>query len=800
MRRPLSKSIQTLLLASLFLVHSVSFAQLPPPPFSGSRPTPTPASPSSATVSSSKNVALKFNAAPVDQVLQFYSDLTTRTLLPAPGIAGSITLRSQTDLTIPEAIQALKTILAMNGIALVDVGDKFVKVVPIATVQQEGLAINTNIWQQTRHTENGEILSEIIPLKNIDPAEAQKAITGLIHAYGKILPLERINSLLVADNSININRIKDVLEQIDVPMELKEKLHILPIRYAKATDIKARLEEIIADQKEKEKQTSVYRLRDTGAPGVATPPPTPTIPGVIRARMTLPTPPSTASSASSGTAPEEGGLIRGSVKVVADDRTGMLIIITRTENMRFFEQIVTALDVATAPDVSIKVIRLEYADAEDVASMLNALIGAATTTTRSSSTSKSSSSSSSSSSKSSDYKPGDSRSTDSKPAPAEPARSSQLDEFIAQQRQLASASGKGGETKSKIGQLSAENVKILSDKRTNAIIIMASKGDMASIMDILKDMDIMLSQVLIEAVILQVSLDKTLERGVDWVQRSMIAYDKAGGNRNPLFSFAGGGGGGTLTPRDATALASTFSAGGGLTYYFTHFGLNMDAVIKLTQTDSRGKVLSSPVILTTDNKEAKIDISEERYFYKGVRYVGYSGTEQQSVPDVDIRKIGLTLTVTPRINANKFVSMEIAQKIENVAGEQAIEGQGNWPIVASREMNASVSVRSGETIVLGGLVERNENNSSTRIPILGSIPILGIPFRSTSDKNVRREIVVFITPSVLDTPEEIEAESIRRKNATSIGAEGMWEKGWSNSKMAEPRRGRIGQWWRSLLK
>jgi general secretion pathway protein D len=511
------------------------------------------------------------------------------------------------------------------------------------------------------------------------------------------------------------------------------------------------------------------------------------------------TPPTSPTTTSSETTPEEGGLIRGSVKVIADDRTGMLIIITRSENMRFFEQIVTALDVATAPDVSIKVIRLEYADAEDVASMLNALIGAASTTTRSSSSPKSSSSSSSSS-KSSDYKPGDSRSTDSKPAAAEPARSSQLDEFIAQQRQLASASGKGGETKSKIGQLSAENVKILSDKRTNAIIIMASKGDMASIMDILKDMDIMLSQVLIEAVILQVSLDKTLERGVDWVQRSMIAYDKAGGNRNPLFSFAGGGGGGTLTPRDATALASTFSAGGGLTYYFTHFGLNMDAVIKLTQTDSRGKVLSSPVILTTDNKEAKIDISEERYFYKGVRYVGYSGTEQQSVPDVDIRKIGLTLTVTPRINANKFVSMEIAQKIENVAGEQAIEGQGNWPIVASREMNASVSVRSGETIVLGGLVERNEHNSGTRIPLLGSIPILGIPFRSTTDKNVRREIVVFITPSVLDTPEEIEAESIRRKDATSIGSEGMWEKGWSNSKMAEPRRGRIGQWWRSLLK
>lgn len=739
-----------------------------------------PAQPSpvqAAAPATNKTVALKFNAAPIEQVLQFYSDLTGRTILPAPGINATITLRSQTDLTIPEAIQALKTVLAMNNVGLVDTGPKFVKVVPIASVQQEGLPIQSNIWQEVRHEENDQLLSEIIPLKYIDPAEAQKAIAGLIHSYGKILPLERINSLLIADSSININRIKDVLIQIDQPLELKEKLHIMTIRHAKASDIKARLEEIIADQKEKEKQTSGRRLKETGAPGVETPTP-PTIPGVIRAR------PSAAPStpAAEQTPVEEGEMIRGTVKLIADDRTGMLVIITRPENMLFFEQIVTALDVPTAPDVSVQVIRLEYADAEGVASMLNALIGAA------------------SSGKDTQPAKAASATTGKAGETAEPARSSQLQEFIEQQRTLATRSAKAGETKSKIGQLSAENIRILADERTNALIIMASKGDMASILDLLKEMDIMLSQVLIEAVILQVSLDKTLERGVDWVQRSMVAYDKVNGGRDPVFAFAGAGGGGTLTPKDALSLSSTFSAGGGLTYYFTHFGMNMDAVIKLTQTDSRGKVLSSPIILTTDNKEAIIKITENRYFYKGVRYVGYSGTEQQLAPDVETKDIGLTLTVKPRINAKKFVSMEIKQEIQNIAGEQAIEGQGNWPIVASREMTAAVSVRSGETIVLGGLVEKTENNSGTRIPLLGSIPILGIPFRSTTDKNLRREIVVFITPTVLDNPEDIENESARRKDATIIGGDGMWENRWSNSKLAEPPRSRVNQWWRNLLK
>ena len=726
-----------------------------------------------------KTVALKFNAAPLDQVLQFYSDLTGRTLLSAPAVAATITLRSQSDLTISEAMQAVKTVLAMNNIGLVEVGTKFVKVVPIASVQQEGLTIQSNAWQQVVHDENDELISEIIPLKYIDPAEAQKAITGLIHPYGKILPLERINSLLIADSTINLNRIRNVLTQIDQPIELKEKLNILPIRHSKASDIKARLDEIIADQKDKEKTPTVRRTRETGAPGIETPAPV-TIPGVIRARPVLPT---TTTPQATDTEVEEGQMIRGNVKIIADDRTGILIIITRPENMLFFEQIVTALDVATSPDVTVKVTRLEYADSDEVATMLNALIGAAsaprkdtapkTTTTTTTTTTK----------------PGE--------AP-EPARSTQLQEFIEQQRQAATS--RSPEAKTKIGQLSSENVKILSDKRSNALIIMASKGDMEAIMEVIKGMDIMLSQVLIEAVILSVNLDDKMQSGVDWVQRSLIAYDKAGdGTRKPIFAFAGGGGGGTLAPQDATAFNSTFSAGQGLTYYFTHFGLNLDAVVRWASTDSRTRILDSPVILTTDNKEAKIDVSSQKYVYKGISYQGIVGsTGQQAVPNVDLQKVGLNLTVKPHINQKKFVVMEINQKIDAFGEVQTIAGQGDWPTINSREMSASIAVRSGETVILGGLVENTKTRTRNKIPILGDIPFLGVLFRSTSDGNGRQEVVVFITPRVLDSQEEIDDESRRRKNATEAG--NMWEKGWSNSQLAEPAPSRFRQWWRNLLK
>jgi general secretion pathway protein D len=794
----LNTIVVSIMMAGLIGIPATLMAQLPPAPSSQPpvvRPTPSvshPAAPlSSGTFNTNKNVALKFNAAPVDQVLQFYGDLTGRTLLPAPGINASITLRSQTDLTVPEAIQALKTVLAMNNIGLVDVGDKFVKVVPIAAIQQEGLSIQSNVWQQAGQPETDELISEVIPLKNIDPAEAQKAIQGLIHAYGKIIPLERINSLLVADAAANINRIKDILTRIDQPLDIKESIHILQMRNSKASEVKTKLEEIIADQKDKEKQPTIRRLRDTGAPGVDTTPSAPTIPGVIRARPTTPA----GTAATTDTEPEDGRMIRGNVKIIADDRTGSLIIITRPENMRFFEQVVSALDVATAPDVAVEVMRLEYADAEEVASMLNALIGAASSPSATKSTTLKRTTT-----KTTDQTTG--AATTATKQTAEEPRSYQLQEFIDQQRALSSA--KGAEGKTKIGQLSAENIKILADKRSNALILMASKGDMMAIKELLKNMDVMLSQVLIEAVIIQVSLDKTLERGVDWVQRSMIAYNKgSGGSRDAQFAFAGAGGGGNSTPLNATTLNSSVPGGAGLTYYFTQFGLNIDAIIKMSATDNRSKILASPVILTTDNKEAIIDVSKEQYFYKGSTYVGYSGQNQQAVPNVESRKVGLNLTVTPRINAKKFVVMEIAQKIENVSGYQTItgaDGVNQWPIVASREMTASVSVRSGETIILGGLVENNTSQDTSLIPWIGKLPILGIPFRASSDKNNRAEIVVFITPYVLDSPEEIEAESARRKAALSASSEGMWQRGWSDSKLAEPRQGRVGQWWRNLLK
>lgn len=716
-----------------------------------------------ATPPAEKLYELKFSAAPLDQVLRFYSDLTERTLLESPANSkATITLRSQSKLNRDETLMALKSILAMNGIGMVNLGDKFVKIVPVANLQQEGLQIRQDTSTSNR-VEADDVVSEVINLKYIETADAQKAITGLIHSYGKIVPLERINALLVADSLINIVRMHEILDQVDQPLELKEELHIMTIRHAKASDIKAKLTEIIQETKGQQKPATPTVARPT----MSGPP------GVIRAarQPTAATAVAQPSTAEPGDTSGAANVIRGEVRMIADDRTGILIIITRPENMLFFEDIINALDVATEPDFSVKVVRLEYADADNVATMLNNLIGAA----QSKDAVKSIAAKSGETDTSSSY---------GLAAPKE-TRSTALQDYL-QQRDASAQSAAAAAIvgKSKIGELSAENIKIMSDKRINGMVIMASKRDMETILEIVKGMDIMLSQVLIEAVIVQLTRTKKSERGVDWLQRSMIAYNKTPEGRNsPIMAYTGGGGGGKAIPIDATrTIDSSSTSGGGLTYFLTYFDLNLDIVVKLTAQDSNARVLSSPIIVAQDNKEAKIEVTDEKYFYKGIQYVntGVSGVPQPT-PNVESRKVGLSLTVTPRINEKGFVVMDIKQKIENLGEDQDIGGQ-LWPTVLSRDLSASVAVQNRETIVMGGLMQNSGTDSANKIPFFGDIPILGNLFRSNSRNNAGAEILVFITPYVMSTPAEIQAEALRRKAA--MGEDGKWTKGWSDSQIA----------------
>jgi len=696
---------------------------------------------------------LKYSDTPLDIVLQDYSERTGKTLLRAPGLpTPTFTLRSQGKLSVEDYLKAIETVLTMHGVGLVEFGDSFVRVVPVKTVVKEGIEILETMPEGHVSERSGTMISQMVSLKHIDLPEAVKAIEPMRNENGQINQFERTNALMITDFAENINRMLQVLRLIDQPVEAKEEPNIIQIRFAKAAEVKSRLEEIIAEsQKELEKASTVPRTRNTGAPGIVQATPS----GIIRPTRT---PQLEVTEVEAEVAAAERGIIRGKVQIVADERTNQLIIITRPSNMAFFERIIAVLDVETSPDVIVKVRRLDFATAEEVAGMLNDLIGAT--------------------------QKDDGRTPAAARAGAESTtESKRLAEIEAA---LRSRQPDQPDRKSSVGELSKDNIKILSDKRTNSLILMASKSDMVTLEEIILDMDMMLSQVLIEAVIIEVSLDDNVETGVSWVQKSMTSYSRdSSGQRSPIFSFAGGGGGGGAAPLDAARLNESASlATGGLGYYFTLFDLNVNMILKASASDSRSRVVSTPALLTTDNTEAKLTSTERIYVFEGTTYSGTSTDNRTARYRQE--DVGLTLTVKPQINENHVVMMAIKQEISepgNITGSDT-ENLTGQTISINRVIEASVAVKSGQTIVLGGAVRESDSRSRTKIPLLGDIPILGRLFNSDRRGRGRTETIVFITPYVLDTPDQADRETKRRRDSLNI--EGMWKRGWSGSELAEP--------------
>ncbi len=702
---------------------------------------------------------LKFEDAPLEFILGRYAELKSRTLLWAPKVNRALTITLKSDeqlLTTAEYLEAIEIVLTMNGIALQKKGEKFLRVVPSGEARNTPMELNLENVEELEERE--VLISQMITLKHIELGDAQQAIDHLKTTYAKIQTFERMNSILLTDSAANVNKILQLIHYIDQPAETREKLFIMKILYSKPSDIKGKLDEIVKQvqsEEDRKQQATVARPNQAGAPGVTR---TPTPRGVIR-RPRASTPTAAAAAAAGLGESSADRIIQGEVKIVADDRTGILILVMREENYEFFENIVKTLDVATDPDVVVKVFQLEFADAADVAGMLNDLIGAAK------------------------KEEGVAIPVEGEGGAVERPRTTNLREFI-RQRDVAAAATKSDGI-SRIGELSSDNIKILQDKRTNALIIMGPANDIAALELIIQEMDIMLQQVLIEVVILEIVLSEDLQTGFDWLQRALLVVDEdSSGTEVPLLSFAGKFGGGSGGPSDVAGLIDPGALPGGiggLSYYFTYFGLDSDLLFRATSGDSRARILSSPVIMTTDNEPATIRVDEQIYVRSGTTIDQFGNTTTET----ELRNVGLLLEVEPSINKNNFVMMKIKQELSNPAKEQIIDGE-KFPTIATRSMTAKIAVRDRETIILGGLVRNDVKGSEIGVPILRDLPFIGRLFENRSESENMGEVIVLITPYVSATPQDAERETKRRADA--LHTDGIFRQGWSASPLAEPSR------------
>ena len=303
----------------------------------------------------------------------------------------------------------------------------------------------------------------------------------------------------------------------------------------------------------------------------------------------------------------------------------------------------------------------------------------------------------------------------------------------------------GAEAVGTAQRLLDEEVAIVAEPISNSLLVSASPRYFEQVQAMIEELDQPQKQVLIQVLLAEVTLDGSTEWGMQW-QSDMDLTEKD-------------------IPVDAASVNSRFgldpsSAMGGLTTTLT--GDNWGFILKAMQSDGRLEILSRPQILAVDNQVASIEVGQRVPVVTGSRV-----TERgDSINTFEYQSVGIQLEVTPRINPDGIVKMDVSPTISSLSSSSvAISSGFTVPIINNRSATTTVSVQDGQTIVIGGLISTEDNERITKIPWLGDIPYIGAAFRRTKKTRVRSELLIILTPHVIKDPGD--AEKFSRENIDS---------------------------------
>ena len=333
------------------------------------------------------------------------------------------------------------------------------------------------------------------------------------------------------------------------------------------------------------------------------------------------------------------------------------------------------------------------------------------------------------------------------------------------------ASSSKGKKSSKRGRSSAtkasssDNVTIQPDESLNALVIRAAPSNLAEIRSIIDQLDVRRAQVLIEAAVIEITGSVGKGVGIQWGAASENAlvggvnFGNVGNSLNDLIAAA-------ISSTPSGALANGATIGGGQLDEFgnVEFGIVLQAISNATNTN----LLSTPSIMTLDNEEASIIVGENVPFVTGSQLSSSGSNPFQTVERKDV---GLTLKVTPQVNAGDTIRLQVEQETSNVT-TTAETIQATDVVTAKRAIKTTVLANDGQIIVLGGLMREDVEISVSKVPLLGDIPLIGALFRSTNKKHVKRNLVVLLHPTIVRTPEKADEISSRYyENVKSVQLE-----------------------------
>jgi general secretion pathway protein D len=415
-------------------------------------------------------------------------------------------------------------------------------------------------------------------------------------------------------------------------------------------------------------------------------------------------------------------------KIIPYERTNSLIVVAPSPDLGGIEELIKKLDIPTPTGKEdIHVYYLQHAKAEDMAKVLTEI-----------------------------------------PTPENPEAP----------KPAAGQPGQPAKTGISNPALKEQNIKISPDKETNSLIIYADSYAYKSLVETIKYLDIPRKQVYVRALIMEVNATKDFKIGVEWTFFNDFAYD-SGSKTGGVFGRSGNSFISSPSDLPSGALlgvigqAITINSGGTQITF-----PNMTAFINAMTTDSDVNIISTPQILTMDNKEAEIKVGSN------VPYLTRVETDQTNINNqirtFDYRDVGVTLKITPQINQQGNIRMAVFEETTTLVpgtGEQQFA-----PTTLKRSANTTVSVKDGSTMVIGGLIGDTLSLGGNKVPFLGDIPILGYLFKSMYKNRDKTNLYIFLTPQVIDTDQKVD-KIYNEKRSEADEAEKPFNKARGNEKI-----------------
>lgn len=520
---------------------------------------------------------------------------------------------------------------------------------------------------------------QIIPLKYVPSAEVVKVIKPFSSKNGEMVEFTKANIIILFDTAANIQKIVTLVNVIDSDTFENNEIRFFKIKNANVLDLAKELEGIY---------TSLGIEKADGKKGIGL-----------------------------AVVPVE----RASIVVAVSPIPGVL------DQMQHWVDVLDTID--KDADEQIFIYFVENGKSEEIADILVQLYGGEASSRsgddRSSRRSSRDSSSKWSSASGSRRQSSSSTGDDSRSGSSSRTKSS-----------TAAA-------KAKTSTILENNIMIVTDEATNAIIVRANSQDYTKIRETIQRLDIIPRQVLIEVFIGEVGLSGDTQFGVEWAL--LQNNDKLGGYKGSG-KFGQNFGAGLDAALDPTA-----AAGVGFTYLFQSDRLQ--AFLIAQASNNKLNILSTPNIIASDNKQARIEVGEEvpivtsEYVPLYTDTSGAGGVNSSTSRSIEYRSTGIILEVTPRINEKGLVAMDISQEVSKA---QPITASGiQSPTITNRLAETSVVVQNGKTVVIGGIINNEGTSTQSGIPYLSKIPLLGYFFSNTTDSDSKRELIIMLTPHVI---------------------------------------------------